>query len=72
MKAERYKEKGKIDQKLSMKPTQKRQSCISDCWHFHLFMQPFQALHYARLAPRLPFVRLTLFTGHCGFYTAYI
>ena len=35
-------------------------------------MQPFQALHYARLARRLPFVRLTFFTGHCGLYTASI
>ena len=31
MKTERCKENGKIYQKLSMKPTQKRQSCICDC-----------------------------------------
>ena len=61
MKTERCKENGKIYQKLCMKPTQKRQSCICDCQRFQLFMQPFQALHYARLAPRLPFVRLTFF-----------
>ena len=31
MKTERCKENGKIYQKLSMKPTQKRQSCRCDC-----------------------------------------